>query len=79
MIQNIPPLGILIILVNVIVSLIGFKDDIFFNKYNKIVGNLPYYISSEILIKLCKINKTNKKITLMLQKEVADRIASPAG
>lgn len=54
-------------------------DDIFFNKYNKIVGNLPYYISSEILIKLCKINKTNKKITLMLQKEVADRIASPAG
>lgn len=33
MIQNIPPLGILIILVNVIVSLRGFKDDIFFNKY----------------------------------------------
>ena len=33
MIQNIPLIGILIIATNVIVSLRGFKDDIFFNKY----------------------------------------------
>ena len=33
MIQNIPLIGILIIATNVIISLRGFKDDIFFNKY----------------------------------------------
>ena len=33
MIQNIPLIGILIIATNVIVSLRGFKDHIFFNKY----------------------------------------------
>ncbi len=33
MVQSIPLLGILIIAVNIIVSLIGFKDDSFFNKY----------------------------------------------
>ena len=53
--------------------------DSFFNKFNKIIGNLPYYISSDILIKICKINKSNKKIYFMLQKEVAERISSPPG
>ena len=33
MIQNIPLLGVFIIVVNVIISLKGFKDEIFFNKY----------------------------------------------
>ena len=51
----------------------------FFNNFNKIIGNLPYYISSEILIKICNINNKNKKIYFMLQKEVAERISSPPG
>ena len=54
-------------------------QDNFFNNFNKIIGNLPYYISSEILIKICKINNKNKKIYFMLQKEVAERISSPPG
>jgi len=53
--------------------------DSFFKNYNKIVGNLPYYISTEILIKICNINNKNKKIYFMLQKEVAERISSPPG
>ena len=51
----------------------------FFKNYNKIIGNLPYYISTEILIKICNINNKNKKIYFMLQKEVAERISSPPG
>ena len=54
-------------------------QDNFFNNFNKIIGNLPYYISSEILIKICKLNNKNKKIYFMLQKEVAERISSPPG
>ena len=54
-------------------------QDNFFENFNKIIGNLPYYISSEILIKICNINKENKKIYFMLQKEVAERISSPPG
>ena len=54
-------------------------EDNFFNNFNKIIGNLPYYISSEILIKICNINNKNKKIYFMLQKEVAERISSPPG
>ncbi len=54
-------------------------EDNFFENFDKIIGNLPYYISSEILIKICNINKKNKKIYFMLQKEVAERISSPPG
>ncbi len=42
-----------------------------------IVGNLPYNISSQILIKLIKFNQwlpKYKKLILMFQKEVADKI-----
>ncbi len=47
--------------------------------YEKIVafGNLPYNISTQILIKLIKLDnlsKIFKKLILMFQKEVADRI-----
>ena len=45
-------------------------------KYDKVIGNLPYYISSEILLKMIKTIKNQKDIHFMLQKEVAERIAS---
>ena len=54
-------------------------EDNFFENFDKIIGNLPYYISSEILIKICNINNKNKKFYFMLQKEVAERISSPPG
>jgi len=53
--------------------------DSFFKNFNKVIGNLPYYVSSEILLKICNINNKNKKFYFMLQKEVAERISSPPG
>ena len=54
-------------------------QDNFFSKYTKIIGNLPYYISSEILIKITKNPNLDTHYFFMLQKEVADRISSPSG
>ena len=61
-----------------------FNEDILkFDLENKIkknsiiIGNLPYNISSQILIKLIKFRKwlpKYKKLILMFQKEVADKI-----
>ncbi len=45
----------------------------------KVVANLPYYISTPIIQKLLKHRNRFHTLTLMLQKEVADRIASPPG
>lgn len=52
-------------------------------KYNlktaKIVANLPYYITTPIIMKLLE-NKVNiESITVMIQKEVADRLAEIPG
>ena len=40
MLQNIPPVGILIIGLNILFSLIGFKNDIFFEKYRFHIGSI---------------------------------------
>lgn len=48
-------------------------------KEYRIVGNLPYYITSPILIKLLDEDLDAKSITVMMQKEVADRIAAEPG
>lgn len=46
----------------------------------KVVANLPYYITSPIIIKLLEEKLSLDKITIMIQKEVAERIsASPGG
>jgi 16S rRNA (adenine1518-N6/adenine1519-N6)-dimethyltransferase len=45
----------------------------------KIAANLPYYISTPIIQKLLIHRDRFDTLTLMLQKEVADRIASPPG
>ncbi len=45
----------------------------------KVVANLPYYISTPIIQKLLIHRDRFDTLTLMLQKEVADRIASPPG
>ncbi len=45
----------------------------------KVVANLPYYISTAITQKLLAHHNKFSSLTLMLQKEVADRIASPPG
>jgi 16S rRNA (adenine1518-N6/adenine1519-N6)-dimethyltransferase len=45
----------------------------------KVVGNLPYYITSEILLRLFDYSKYFDSIVVMVQKEVADRIAATPG
>ncbi len=45
----------------------------------KVVANLPYYISTPIIQKLIEHRKKFVSFTLMLQKEVAERIAAPPG
>jgi len=45
----------------------------------KVVGNLPYYITSDILLRLFQYRRYLGTIVLMLQREVADRIATAPG
>lgn len=43
------------------------------------VGNLPYFITSDILLRLFEHRKYFELIVLMVQKEVADRLAAKPG
>lgn len=45
----------------------------------KLVGNLPYSISTPVLFKIFAWREHFSTLVLMVQKEVADRIASPPG
>jgi len=45
----------------------------------KVVANLPYYISTPIIQRLIACRDKFTTLTLMLQQEVAERIASPPG
>ncbi len=45
----------------------------------RVVANLPYYISTPIIERLLRLRAEVKDMTLMLQSEVADRIASGPG
>ena len=44
-----------------------------------VVGNIPYYITSPIVQKLIRLSPTPQAIVLLMQKEVAERIAAVAG
>ena len=45
----------------------------------KVVGNLPFYITSDIILRLFKFVKYFESIVIMVQREVADRIAAEPG
>lgn len=45
----------------------------------KIVANLPYYITTPIIIKLLEENLNVESITIMVQKEVAERLTAIPG
>lgn len=45
----------------------------------QVVGNIPYFITSDILLRLFAARKYFNQIVLMLQKEVADRLAVTPG
>jgi len=44
-----------------------------------VVGNLPYYITSDILLRLLEYHRYFSRIVIMVQKEVADRLAASPG
>ena len=61
---------------------IDLNDIISKNKnYNsiKVVANLPYYITTPIIMKLLESNIKIDSITVMIQKEVAQRLAEKPG
>jgi 16S rRNA (adenine1518-N6/adenine1519-N6)-dimethyltransferase len=45
----------------------------------RVVGNLPYFITSDILLRLFDFAKYFDIIVIMVQREVADRLAAPPG
>ena len=55
-----------------LVETIGTKD-------YKIVANLPYYITTPIIMKFLEGSYLPKSITIMVQKEVAERLVADAG
>ncbi len=49
------------------------------NRKCKIVANLPYYITTPIIMKLLESNLNIETITVMIQKEVANRLTATPG
>jgi len=45
----------------------------------RVIGNLPYYITSDILLRLFEYHRYFSTIVIMVQKEVADRLAAAPG
>ena len=45
----------------------------------KVIGNLPYYITSDILLRLFEYSKYFESLLILVQREVADRIAAKPG
>jgi len=50
-----------------------------FPKPINIIGNFPYYISSQILFRVLEYKDDITEVVCMIQKEVAERIAAPPG
>lgn len=55
------------------------NTDIYFPEKFSVIGNLPYNISSQIFFKIIENRNNIPQVVCMIQKEVAERIASPAG
>lgn len=55
------------------------KIDDMFEKTFKLVANLPYYITSPIIFKFLRESKKISSITIMVQKEVAQRMVAKVG
>ena len=49
------------------------------DKMGYLVGNLPYYITSPLIMHFLEQESQLSGMTIMIQKEVADRIAAPPG
>lgn len=63
-------------LVNIDALKVDYKELIGEEKSVKVVANLPYYVTTPIIANFLKSNIDIKSITIMIQKEVAERIAA---
>jgi 16S rRNA (adenine1518-N6/adenine1519-N6)-dimethyltransferase len=45
----------------------------------KVIGNVPYNLSSQIVLRLLEYRRCLDRVVLMLQREVAERLAAPPG
>lgn len=55
------------------------RMDTFFSGSFNVIGNFPYNISSQIFFRVLDFRNVIPQVVCMLQKEVAQRIASPPG
>ena len=60
----------------IIGNFLDFSLEKYINSNTKIVSNLPYYLSTQILLKVLPLNNGIKEVMFTFQKEVADRIIS---
>ena len=44
-----------------------------------VIGNLPYYITSDIVLRILELHQNIERAVIMVQREVADRIAASPG
>lgn len=44
-----------------------------------VIGNIPYYITSDIVLRILELHQNIERAVIMVQKEVADRIAASPG
>ena len=44
-----------------------------------VIGNLPYYITSNIVLRILELHRNIERAVIMVQREVADRIAAAPG
>jgi len=49
------------------------------NKRARVVGNIPYYITSDIVLRLFEQHDLIESVVVMVQKEVGDRLAAGPG
>ena len=56
------------------------RNKIEFKLYHaKVIGNLPYYITSDILLRLFDYSRYFETLVILVQREVADRLAAEPG
>ena len=58
---------------------VDFSEIIGDEKSVKLVANLPYYVTTPIILKLLKEKHKFKSLTIMIQKEVAERMNAEPG
>ena len=58
---------------------VDFNEVIGDEKSVKLVANLPYYVTTPIIVKLLKEGYNFKSLTIMIQKEVAERMNAEPG